>query len=132
MSVSYSDIEPHSFTKDFNLSGFKYEKRRFEEYLCNDSESDERSNIGRVFLFIHKRTQKLIGFVTLAMNHLPREKHAKLENITRHGTIPGLLLGQIARDPRYKRTGVGKIMLDWVINHAIELSKEVGQGVDGY
>jgi len=42
------------------------------------------------------------------------------------GAVPCVLLEYIARDFRYKGKGVGKIMIDWVINLAHELSKTVG------
>jgi hypothetical protein len=124
--LSPANIEVHSFTHDFDLSTFRCEKQRFEDYLRNEAEIDERSKIGRVFLFVHKHTKHLVGFVTLAMSHLPKDKHAKLQNLTTHGNIPGMLLGQIARHEDYRSMRAGKYILDWVIDHAMKQALEVG------
>jgi hypothetical protein len=56
------------------------------------------------------------------MNHLPKQKHLKLQNLTNHG--PGVLLGQMARDTKYK--GAGKYILDWVIDYAKKQSLNIG------
>ena len=121
-----SDIQIHSLTDEFDMSSFKCEKARFEEYLRKDSFVDHNSRVGRVFLFVHKRNRQILGFVTIAMNHLPREKHFILEKMTSYGNVPELLLGQLARHYDYQKMGVGRFMLDWVMDHAIKLSFKVG------
>ena len=50
-----------------------------------------------------------MGFVSLAMSHLPKGKHMKLQNMTTHSNIPGVLLGQMARHKKYRRMGSRKI-----------------------
>jgi hypothetical protein len=37
-----------------------------------------------------------------------------------------LLLGQLARNSKYPKSGLGRHMLDWTLNHAIELSERIG------
>jgi GNAT superfamily N-acetyltransferase len=49
-----------------------------------------------------------------------------MAKMTGHGYIPGLLLGQMARDVQYKGKGLGEIMISWVINEAINISKRIG------
>ena len=46
--------------------------------------------------------------------------------MTGYPNIPALLLGQMARNLDYHHSGAGRFMLDWVINHGIELSSKVG------
>jgi len=65
--------------------------------------------------------------VTVAMSEVARFQHKQLQTVTRtQNYVPGLLLGHMARHIEYKKRGVGILMRDWVINHALELSKSVG------
>jgi len=123
--IDPSEIEVHSFTtENFNLEEFECEKERFTEYLKKEAKIDHSLGIGRVFLFVYQ--SKVVGFATVAMSQLPKEKHEKFEAIATHGNVPGLLLGQLARDVKYSKSGLGKHILDWTVNHAIELSERVG------
>jgi hypothetical protein len=61
------------------------------------------------------------------MSEITRFQHKRLQTVTRtQNYIPGLLLGHMARHIDSKKRGVGILMRDWVINHALELSKSVG------
>jgi hypothetical protein len=120
------DVTIHSLSKGINLTGFRNEKKKFQDYLCKEAIHDHEKNIGHVFLFMHRKDNKIVGYVTLAMSHIPKEGHMKLKGMTRYANVPALLLGQMARDLHYTRSGVGRIMIDWVISHAGDLSKGVG------
>ena len=73
---------------------------------------------------IEKKNGKVVGFVTLAMGHLPKENTNEAKPDSRYPTIPGLLIGQLAAHKDYN--GMGTMLLDFVINHAIDLTKKVG------
>lgn len=122
--LSPDDFEPHSFTTQFNLDDFKCQDKAFEKYLKKEAQVDHNTNIGRVFLMVEKKTKRVVGFVTLAMGHLPKKEGVDGKPSTRYATIPGLLLGQLAAHKEYK--GMGTLLLDFVINHALELSQKVG------
>lgn len=77
-------------------------------------------------LFIANRDNKVAGYVTLAMSNLSKAAHKSLKNITNYPDIPALLLGQMARNLDYARVGMGRYMIDWVINLGTKLSKNVG------
>lgn len=121
-----SDITPYSLSDKFDLTQFENENPKFVKYLCEEASKDQESNVGRVFLFIHNADYKIVGYVTLAMSHVPKKEHIKLKGVTRYSNIPALLLGQMARDSRYNHMGAGRLMLDWVINQGVNLSKIVG------
>lgn len=124
--LTIEDVKIRQLKDGYDLSEFKCEKRRFEKHLRVEAPKDELARIGKVYLFIDKENEKVIGFVTLAMGSLPRDFHENLAGVTRFGDIPSLLLGQMARDVGYKGRGVGDIMLTWVIGRAMELSVMIG------
>jgi hypothetical protein len=127
--LTFSDVEVYSLTKvleeSINISDFKCENEDFNYYLRNTAIYDERKKIGKVFIFT-THAKRTIGFLTLAMSQLGRFEHEKLATITTsHDYIPGILLGHIARHIDYRRRGLGILMRDWVIRHALNLSQSV-------
>jgi hypothetical protein len=61
-----------------------------------------------------------VGFVSVAMSEVARFQHKQLQTVTiTQNYVPGLLLGHMARHIEYKKRGVGILMRDWVINHAL-------------
>jgi GNAT superfamily N-acetyltransferase len=128
--LNSSDLRAYSLQQAIKesivLSNFECEEEFFTKYLRDEACLDDRDNIGRVIIFTTLQ-QDLVGFVTVAMSEIRRLQHKRLQTITTiHSYVPGLLLGHMARHIKYKRKGVGILMRDWVINHALELSKSVG------
>jgi GNAT superfamily N-acetyltransferase len=118
------DFTPHSFTTKFKLEDFKCEDAKFEQYLIEEAYGDHNTNVGRVFLMIENSTQKVVGFVTLAMGNLPRDDESEEKPATVYPKIPGVLLGQLAAHADYR--GMGTILLDFVFKHALELAQRIG------
>lgn len=86
--------------------------------------TDHNNNIGRVFLMIEKKTGDICGFVSLAMGNVPKQENNYSKPITHYPNIPGVLLGQLAAHKNYR--GMGSILLDFVIKHALDLTQKVG------
>ena len=126
-SLTSADIEVFPISSHlFDFSDFDCGKKQYNDYLLKTAHSDHKNNIGKVWLFIHKRTRKVVSYVTLAMSQLHKSEHKKLGELTTHGYIPGLLLGQMARDNEFRGMKTGELMINWVIAQAIELSKRIG------
>jgi predicted GNAT family N-acyltransferase len=123
--VESSDvIEAFVLTDSFDTSKFQCGVKKYDNYLKDTAISDHNNNIGKIWLFVQHA--EVIGYVSIAMSQLHKSEHKKLGKMTGHGYIPGLLLGQMARDIRYKGKGLGEIMIGWVINEAINISKRIG------
>lgn len=128
--LNSSDLKVYSLQQAIKesipLSNFRCEEEFFTNYLTNEASLDDRNNIGRLIIFTTLK-KEIVGFVTVAMSEVARLQHKQLQTVTRtQNYVPGLLLGHMARHIDYKKRGVGILMRDWVINHALELSKSVG------
>jgi predicted GNAT family N-acyltransferase len=127
--LTLSDVEiyslPRALKASINLHEFKCEKKNFAEYLYLMAQEDDRTNLGKVWIFTtHQKS--IIGYVTLAMSQLGKQFHKDLGRITSHEYVPGLLIGQMAGHIDYRGRGLGKLMIDWVIGLALNnLSKYV-------
>lgn len=119
-----TDFQVHTFSNRHKISSFKCENADFERYLKKEAITDHNNNIGRVFLMIEKKTENVAGFVTLAMGNVPKQETNDSKPNTRYPNIPGLLLGQLAAHQDYR--GMGSILLDFVIKHALDLTQKIG------
>jgi len=108
------------------LDSFTCGKETYDKYIIEDASDDHSDNIGKVWLFHHEKDVRLAGYVTLAMSQIHKNDAVSLRELTSHSYIPGLLLGQMARDLKYSGKGLGKIMMDWVKNQAEELRQRIG------
>jgi GNAT superfamily N-acetyltransferase len=123
-SIDPSEVEAYPLTQSFDISNFECGRESYDKYLKQTASDDHNSDIGKVWLFIHHK--KIAGYVTIAMSQLHKSEHKRLSKLTTHGYIPGMLLGQMARDKNYKGRGIGKIMISWVVREAINISKRIG------
>jgi GNAT superfamily N-acetyltransferase len=60
------------------------------------------------------------------MSQLSKHQHTALGRLTTHDHIPGVLIGELARHIDYQGRGLGILMRNWIINHALKISKEIG------
>jgi predicted GNAT family N-acyltransferase len=126
--LSDQDVKVYNITKaineSVNLSYFKCEKQYFADYLRLYAKQDDDKGIGKLWLFVNGNN-KVIGYVTLAMSQLSKSQHLDLGRMTPRTYVPGILIGEMARDIDYKGRGLGNIMINWVVSKARDLSKEV-------
>lgn len=129
MSVNLKDLTvyPLDLFPYINLlESFNCGKQTYDKYIVEEAIDDHTDNIGKVWLFHHDKDKKLAGYVSLAMSQIHKNQEISLSGLTSHSYIPGLLLGQMARDLKYKGKGLGAIMMDWVKNQAQELRQKIG------
>ncbi len=125
--ISAREVTVSRFKSPSECSHFQCEKVGYTTFLQDKNQAKrlEAENTSVTYLF--RVGSDIIGYVTLAMSSLKRSDLPKsLQDSHRFSKIPCLLLGQMARDKRYRNKGVGKIMVAWVRSRAYELSREVG------
>jgi hypothetical protein len=128
LRIDASEVEVYPIAKaveqSISISDFNCGREQLDNYIHNEALLDDKTNIGKVFLFITTQQKKVVGFVTLAMSQLGRLEHEQLQTVTTSRTyIPGLLLGHMARHIDYRGRGLGMLMRDWVIERALYLSQ---------
>src|SRR5919197_66601 len=105
-----------------NFSKFRCEKDSFADYLRTQAHNDDKNNVAKVWLFVN-HNKEIIGYVTLIVSQLRKRDHQTLGKLTPHNNVPGLLISEMARHVDYKGQGLGKLMLDWVVSVALDLSR---------
>jgi GNAT superfamily N-acetyltransferase len=85
---------------------------------------DDKNNVTKVWLFV-THDKQVIGYVTLIMSQLTATFHPKLSKSTSHRYVPGILISEMAIHSDYAGMGLGKLMIEWVISIAFDLSRYV-------
>jgi GNAT superfamily N-acetyltransferase len=89
--------------------------------ICTAPEED-KNNIAKAWIFVtHER--EVIGYVTLIMSQLSRSAHLGLGKLTPHPHVPAILISEIARHIDYAGRGIGRLMINWVVSKALDLSQ---------
>jgi GNAT superfamily N-acetyltransferase len=126
--LTFEDVEIYSLPKaieeSIDLSKFKCEKEYFADYLRQMAPEVDKNNIAKVWLFV-THTKYVIGYVTLIMSQLLRASHPELGKLSSHRYVPGILIGEMAGHIDFRRLGLGKLMIDWVVSKAVDLSQYV-------
>jgi len=122
-----SEVSYSHYTGIEEFKDFQCEKSDYSDFVKNPNEATKYHNDRLGVTYVFKLQNQPIGFVTLAMSSLRKDKlppERKEQKPFRD--IPSLLLGHIARDTRYKGKGVGKIIIDFTLSLAFKLGEEVG------
>jgi GNAT superfamily N-acetyltransferase len=111
--------------KKMNVTGFSCGVKDIDEFIQKEALDFEKERLGVTYLFVHDK--ELVGFATLSMADLKREKmeaedrpELKIEN------YPALLIGQLAVCEKLQGQDVGTFICDFCFDRALRLSKRVG------
>ncbi|MFZ0510200.1 MAG: GNAT family N-acetyltransferase [Candidatus Nitrosopolaris sp.] len=124
--LTFKDVEIYPLLKaleeSVDFSRFKCEKQYFADYLREMAPQDDKNNVAKVWVFVtHER--EVIGYVTLIMSQLSRSAHLELGKLTTHLYVPAILISEMAGHIEYAGQGLGRLMIDWVISKALDLSQ---------
>lgn len=119
-----SDLTYELLSEKHDLTDFDCEDVDYNDFIKNHALNHQRLKLGTTYLFFYQG--KLVGYVTIAMGDLKKEKASdELKNARPLRNIPCLFLAQMARDKSVKRLGVGDILIEWVIGKAMRASSEI-------
>lgn len=112
------------------ISTFKNQKRDMVDHLQRDALNEQKRKIGTTWVWVYD-DHIALGYITLAAYSINKKYIQNNQDYAEagqfpYGTVPALLIGQLATHKEYERQGVGKRMIAWAIKMAIDLSKMAG------
>ena len=120
-------LEFRRLPDNYTLKDFCCGNKKYDEFITtSEAFEHQRDKLGVTYLFYEVGKDQCVGYVTLATGDLNKTMHEKLETITPHGNVPGLLLAQMACDKRYQKRHLGTALVRWAIGKAYSLSSDVG------
>jgi len=113
----------------FDRSKFCSEKPALDNYIQKQVSQDIRRKLAVCFIH-HDEANLITGFYTLSndsipLDNLPEDIRAKFPRAYSH--LPVTLLGRLAVDRNFKRTGLGKLLLIDALRRSYDVSlKSIG------
>lgn len=125
--LSTADFIVTKYSSPDEFVDFVCEKKGYVTFVQNPAEALRHQELKLGITYVFKHETKSVGFITLAMSALERKNLPKQSRKEKpHPDVPCLLLGQMARDSRYRGKGVGNVMMTFVLDTAVTLSKQIG------
>jgi len=124
--ITAKDLSPPKILDpDDDVSSFTCGVKDMDEFIQKEALDFQKERLGVTYLFMH--VDDLVGFATLSMADLKREKmdaqhrlQSKIEN------YPALLIGQLAVCEGLQGQDVGTFICDFCFDRALKFSKLVG------
>ena len=124
--ITAKDLSPPKILdQDDDVSKFTCGIKDMDEFIQREALDFQKECLGVTYLFMHDK--ELVGFATLSMADLKREKmeskhrlQSKIEN------YPALLIGQLAVCEDLQGQDVGTFICDFCFDRALRFSKIVG------
>ena len=124
--ITAKDLSPPKILdEDDDVSSFTCGVGDIDEFIQKEALGFQKERLGVTYLFMHNK--ELVGFATLSMADLKREKmeakdrlQSKIEN------YPALLIGQLAVCEELQGQDIGTFICDFCFDRALRFSKRVG------
>lgn len=96
-----------------------------DEFIQKEALVFQEECLGITYIFKHE--SELVGFATLCMDHLSKQKMASKDRLPKPiPSYPALLIGQLAVCNNQQTNGIGTFMCDFCFDKAMKLSKILG------
>jgi len=114
------------------LEKFQSYEKELEDFLKEDALEQQERNISVTYLWFLRESNELVAYITLSPDCI------KLKNINQelsqkfrdkginYRSLPALKIGRLCVDDKFLRKGIGTLLIQFTINKAYEMSKNVG------
>ena len=107
-----------------DLSNFKSYEKELVDFLIEDALNNQKQKLSVTFLWFYK--SNLVGYVTLLNDKINLEGNLKeffREKDIHYKSLPALKIGRLCVHDDFLRRGLGKLMVQFSIQQANEISK---------
>jgi len=109
----------HTIDQEFECTNGEY-----TDYYKVQASYDLQENLARTKLMLYKG--KVIGFISIAMAHMEKERSPITIGKQTAGTIPALLISHLATHKQYRRKKVATRLVDQAVSIAVGTSEKIG------
>ncbi|MBI2668287.1 GNAT family N-acetyltransferase [Candidatus Woesearchaeota archaeon] len=112
--ITIRDVEIKELSNIYDLSGFDCEDDDLNEFLKKDAFEYRKELIAKTFLVIYK--EQVIGFFSVMNDAVKlRTEESSFLNVQHLHEYPSLKIGRLAVDKRFKKQGIGRICIDFIV-----------------
>ncbi len=118
-------VEP--LAKHHSRAAFSCGNAELDRYFRQQAMQDQRRGVSVVYVLIEIATSAIAGYYTLSATAIePRGlTPGTFKNLPPYPTVPATLLGRLARDTRYQRSGIGSRLLFDALARSLRASREI-------
>jgi GNAT superfamily N-acetyltransferase len=114
--------------KHHNRAAFSCGAPELDAYLQRQARQDQDRGATHCYVLLDLVEDRIVGYYTLsatsiAAHDLPDEQAGRLP---RYPNLPGILLGRLAVDERYRRQGFGRHLLVHALIQVREVRRRIG------
>lgn len=108
-----------------NRQDFRCGTESLDQYLHRQAGQDLRNKIAVTFVLLKENS--IAGYYTLsntsiALAELPQ---STIKKLPKYPLVPATLIGRLARDLRFKKEGIGEILLIDALKRSLLLSRQI-------
>jgi len=123
--IDVTKIKIEILEEKHNLTDFSCGNKDIDDFIHKEAWTFQNERLGVSYVFSHNG--KVVGFLTLSMADLRKEK---MENEDRlqigKENYPALQISQLATCKEHMEKGIGTYICDFCLSKALEFSKRIG------
>lgn len=111
------------------IENFQTYEKDLADFLQEDALDNHLRNISTTYLWFHKKTNELLGYLTLSTDSIrltePLRKEFTSKNIN-YKSLPALKIGRVCVDDRFRGKNIGKFMMFYTFKLVATINEQVG------
>ena len=119
-------LTPRPLTVGDKLSKFHSGEESLDTWLRGRARSNERAGASRTLVSVTREESRAAGYYCLSASSLQREEGPPSLTAGMPTSIPVVLLGRLAVDLEYQRSGLGVSLLQHATVRALEAAETIG------
>lgn len=131
---AFSCIETDDELKKLKLKSkvrrrIKKHSGEMEMFLKEEAFEEQEKGLNRTHLLVHRTKtgeENIVAYISLCNDSVKLERNEQDEMDYAYPSIPALKIARLAVDNRYKRSGIGKLMIEFAALQAVKIKKISG------
>jgi hypothetical protein len=114
-----------SLTKEHDRQSFNCGIESLDNYFKTQAGQDFRNKVAITFVLLKENI--IAGYYTLSNTSIPLSDFPETvtKKLPRYPLIPATLIGRLARDLRFKKDGIGEVLLVDALKRSLTLSQQI-------
>ena len=124
-SIDSAKLNIRILEESDDVSGFCCGEKEIDDFIHKEALDFQNERLGVTYLCYHK--SELVGFVTLSMADLRKEKMATEDRVPiGRENYPALQISQLAVCDKMQKQGIGAYLCDFCLDRALTFSERIG------
>lgn len=125
MSKDEIELREQIFSNNQLIDNFNCGNTQLNDFIHKEVYEYHGERLGITYLFFHETD--LVGFVTISMADIkPKDLQPEDKKNIQPENYPSVQIGQLAIDLKYQRKGLGKKLIGWCMDKAVNYSEGIG------